>query len=274
MEIQRLDLWNGRPPFALGDAEHDHPVLEAYLPSPERRTGAAILSFPGGAYTFLSERSGRRYGEWFAERGVAVFVVKFRLGAHGYDRRAICADGFAALERVHALAGDLGIDRSRIGLVGTSAGGHLAGVMMTGAGRAVLDAEGVGSVAPLDLRPAFSVLCYAVLSLTDPIAHKETRRNFLGDLAEDRAMQEAFSPILAVRHGCPRAFIWHTAEDTEVSSRHSLLFADALERHGVGHELHLYQRGPHALGLALEQGLHWAHDCLRWIENREPPPPV
>ncbi|UXY14139.1 alpha/beta hydrolase [Chitiniphilus purpureus] len=265
MQRIELPLWPGRPPFATGPYPDDTPVIEAYLPDPTVRTGYGMLALPGGGYSFLSEKSGRQYGEWFAGRGIAVFVVRFRLGSRGYNFRAKCADAYAALSLVRAHAGEWGMDPQRIGVIGTSAGGHLAGVLCTGAGRTLLAQEGVGEVADIAQVPGFGVFCYGVLSLTDPLAHRETRANFLGDWQHDAAMQRAFSPIEAVHGSCPRAFVWHTGEDLEVSAEHSWQFTRRLADAGVPHELHLYQKGAHALGLARDEGLHWAEDCLRWI---------
>lgn len=265
MQRLELQLWSGRPPFAVGAHANDVPVIEAYLPDPRVNTGYGMLAFPGGGYSFLSEKSGRQYGEWFAVRGIAVFVVKFRLGSRGYDLRAKCADAYQALALVRAQAPEWGQDAERIGVIGTSAGGHLAGVMCTAAGRSLLLQHGVAEVVDIGQRPDFGVFCYSVLTLTEPLAHRETRANFLGQWQDDAAMRQAFSPIEAVHGGCPRAFVWHTGEDVEVAAEHSWLFARRLHDAGVPHELHLYQKGAHALGLARDEGLYWADDCLRWI---------
>ncbi|WP_028997150.1 alpha/beta hydrolase [Azohydromonas australica] len=264
-----LPLWPEAAP--LGGMAHpaDMPVLDAYLPDPARATGYGMLSLPGGGYTFLSEKSGREYGEWFAARGVAVFVVKFRLGSRGHDFRAKCADLFAAQALVRSRAAQWGVDPARLGVIGTSAGAHLAGVMCAAAEpgpvRERLAHAGVLAQVPGAAAPAFAVLCYGVLDLTEPLAHKETRANFLGALQADAQARIDFSPRLQASPRWPRCFVWHTAEDTEVPVEHSLLMAQRLRECGVPHELHLYQKGAHALGLALREGLHWAEDCLRWI---------
>lgn len=265
--MQKLEfpLWPGRPPFAAGTHADDLAMIEAYVPDPDVNTGYGMLAFPGGGYSFLSEKSGRQYGEWFAARGIAVFVVKFRLGSRGYDFRAKCADAYAALALVRARASEFRLVPQHIGVIGTSAGGHLAGVVCTGAGRSLLQQHGVGEVADITQRPDFGVFCYGVLALTEPLAHPETRSNFLGSWQDASAFRQAFSPIEAAHGACPRSFVWHTAEDTEVAVEHSWLFARRLYDAGVPHELHLYQKGAHALGLARDEGLYWADDCLRWI---------
>jgi acetyl esterase/lipase len=118
------------------------------------------------------------------------------------------------------------------------------------------------------LRPAVAVLCYPVVSMLDPVAHLETRGNFLGSDADDRARQEMFSGHLRVTGQTSPCFIWHTLTDPEVSAEHSELFAGALRAHRVSYELHLYAHGGHALGLAREEGLRWSDDCIRWLRAR------
>lgn len=257
----RIPLWNGRPPYARGDAAIDLPYLEVYRPDPVIATGAAMLLLPGGSYTFLSERSGARYAEWLAQHGIAGVVVNFRLGSNGYRHPALLADGRQACIVVRERAAEWGIDPARVGVIGTSAGGHLATMLLTGAAFAdAAEARALG--------PAVGVLCYAVVSMLDPIAHLETRGNFLGEEAGDEAAQRRYSGHLRVTAATPPTFIWHTLTDEEVPATHSELFAAALRAAGVPYELHLYGHGAHALGLARDEGLHWPEDCVRWLRAR------
>src|SRR5262249_20962765 len=148
----------------------------------------------------------------------------------------------------------------RIGVIGTSAGGHLAALLMT-----QKDGEGFGDVPACHVeraaRPALGILCYPVVSMIDPLAHVESRQNFLGDRWQHVTLQRQLSPLLAVDRDTPPCFIWHTNEDEEVTPANSVSFVDALRAHGVPYELHLYAKGPHRLGLATGYGLHWTHDC-------------
>lgn len=258
-------LWDGTPPFANTGRESQLPKLTAYLPSSENNSRYAMLTFPGGGYGFLSKRSGREYGEWFSARGVAVIDVRFRLGSAGYDYRAKCADAYAALNCVRANANAWGFSADRVGVIGTSAGAHLAGVMCTGAGRQRLFAAGVGNYTDITDIPNFGVFCYGVMSLKEPLAHKETRRHFLGADADDIQARIDFSPLSHVGRHHPRSFLWHTAEDAEVVADNTWAYAKALRDNAAPLELHLYQKGEHALGLARFEGLAWADDCLRWI---------
>ncbi|GAA3305305.1 alpha/beta hydrolase [Dactylosporangium vinaceum] len=259
--LLRLDLWPDRPPHALGDRPEDRPFLEVCLPDPDRATGAAMLALPGGCYTFLSPKSGIDYARWLAANGIVGIAVHFRLGANGYHWPAIYADGRQALAVTHQHAAEWGVDPARIGVIGTSAGGHLATMLITGA---AFDDPAEAE----RLRPAAGVLCYPVVSLLDPIAHAETRGNLLGAQAGDPALRERHSGHLRAGAATPPCFIWHTLTDDEVPAAHSELFAAALRANGVPYELHLYGHGAHALGLARDEGLHWAEDCLRWFAHQ------
>lgn len=256
----RIPLWEGRPPFALGDGPADRPWLDVCLPDPAVATGAAMLLLPGGSYTFLSEKSGSQYSQWLANSGLAGIVVNFRLGSHGYRYPALLADARQAWKLVRQSATDWGLDPGRVGVIGTSAGGHLATLLLTGA--AFEDDPAGKEGTPL---PAAGVLCYPVVSMLDPLAHRETRGNFFGEGEGSRELREKFSGHLRVTARTPPCFVWHTLTDPEVPAEHSQLFVAALAAHRVSYELHLYAHGAHALGLARSEGLRWPEDCLRWL---------
>lgn len=268
---ERLALYASRPPFAREMAESVLPYADLYRALPEHDTGRLMLAFPGGAYRFLSKLSGADYGAYFATRGVSVLSVSFRLGSQGYDGRAICADALAAVRLVHDQAARLRLDPARIGVIGTSAGGHLAGMLSTGAAELLLRAQPEADGLPLAWRPDFALFCYAVLSLEPPLRHLETAHHFLGAAALDARAQRAASPVRQVGADHCRSFLWHTAEDTEVSLDNTLEMYRRLREQGVPSELHIFEKGPHALGLAREMKrgavLHWADDAVRWITD-------
>ncbi len=280
----RVALYNGPLPFADGRGGADRPFADVYLAPAAVNTGRAMCAFPGGAYRFLSTLSGADYGAYFAARGVSVLSVNFRLGSQGHDGRAMCADALAAVDLARRHATSWGFSADRLGIVGTSAGGHLSGMLSTGAAQrllATLDLPSSTSL-PLAWRPEFAIFCYAVLSLEPDLRHLETAQYFLGRDVHDPDAQRACSPIRNVDpHHC-RSFLWHTAEDTEVAIGNTLEMYTRLVGAGVPAELHLYQKGPHALGLArdVKHGavLHWAEDAVRWIKDDpvEPlaPPPL
>ena len=265
-KARRIPLWLRRPPFALGDRPEDKPFMELFPPDKSKASGAAMLVLPGGSYTFLSEKSGAEYGQWLSDVGIAGFVVHYRLGPNGYRYKAYLADALRALFLVCKAENEWHVDPERVGVIGTSAGGHLASLLLTGVAFKHLN-ELVGEEFDVRGRPALGVLCYPVISMKDPLAHMESRRNLLGDKHDDPVLQELLSPHLLVDTETPPCFIWHTNEDEEVSAENSRCFADALNSRGIPHELHLYAKGPHRLGLARDQGLHWTDDCVRWLRS-------
>ncbi|MEM1301537.1 MAG: prolyl oligopeptidase family serine peptidase [Pseudomonadota bacterium] len=279
---KRFLLYEGTPPFARASDTEVMPYADFYEAPADISTGHIMLAFPGGAYSFLSKLSSTDYGKFFAERGISVLSVNFRLGSQGYDGRAICADALAAVRLAQRLCETSGhLDSNQVGLIGTSAGGHLAGMLSTGAAEILLSSEPSAAGLPLEWRPSFALYCYAVLSLETPLRHLETAQNFLGDGVLDTTAQRAASPIKHVASDHCRSFLWHTAEDTEVALENTLDMYQALRAQGVATELHVYEKGPHALGLASDligdEQLHWANDAARWIVNRpiapKTPPP-
>ena len=255
-------LWDGEPPYGSGREPEDRPFVEVYLPEREIATGAAMLIFPGGAYTFLSDRSGKEYARWLTSAGIAGIVVNSRLGSHGYRYPAILSDAQRAFVVTRAHAERWGIDPDRLGVIGTSAGGHLASLVLTEAGAP--QAPGWWKAGPA---PQLGVLCYPVISLCEPLAHQETRANFLGDEAHRIDLQQRYSSQLRVSAQTPPCFVWHTNPDQEVGVDNSWVFTQALRTHGVPFELHLYGSGPHALGLARDHQLFWSDECLRWLRG-------
>lgn len=270
-----VPLYDGVVPFSHIGGNEPMPFAEIYVAEPDRNTGRVIVAFAGGAYRFLSKLSGSDYGRYFSERGINVVSVNFRLGSAGYDGRAFCADALAAVALVEKNAAQWGIDIEKIGLIGTSAGGHLVGMISTGLAerllRKTLPCEFVEAL-PLSWRPECAIFCYSVMSLQQPLWHVETAKYFLGDVLLDPHAQYWASPCEHITSEHCRAFLWHTAEDTEVSLANTLVSYEALTALGVCAELHVYNKGPHALGLAteLKHGLHlnWADDAIRWILNQ------
>jgi acetyl esterase/lipase len=215
-----------------------------------------LVIFPGGSYGMLAEHEGRGYAEHFRAHGIACFVVHYRLGTAGHRHPAMLEDALFAIGSVRARAAELGLDPQRIGVMGSSAGGHLAA-------HALVAHEQHASA--VSLRPDFGVLCYPVVTMQGPFAHAESRTNLLGD-APPAALLDALSCDRQVTAQTPPCFIWHTVADASVPVEHSLLFAAALRRHAVPFELHLYEEGAHGLGLETE--LPWGRDCLGWLQRR------
>lgn len=265
-----MRLWEGAAPGARGEAEEDVPTLTPYLPADGRANGAAVVVFPGGGYGHLASHEGHGYARWLCGYGTAAFVVKYRLGRHGYRHPAMLQDAARAVRTVRARAAEWGVDPGRVGVIGSSAGGHLASTILTHWDRG--DADSDDPVERESSRPDFGILCYAVIGLGDELAHVGSRRNLLGD-DPDPALVELLSNERQVNAETPPTFLWHTADDPVVSVRNSYAFADALARAGVPHELHVYPHGRHGLGVGVgdpagkrvEELLPWTRACARWL---------
>ena len=232
------------------------PRIDTYLPAPGQHNGMALVILPGGSYRMLADHEGQGYAEHFTAHGFTCFVVHYRLGSAGYRHPAMLEDALFAVASVRARAAELGLDPRRIGVMGSSAGGHLAAYVLVGHG---------GYADAVSLRPDFGVLCYPVITMSGSHAHAESRECLLGETPSDAALAEV-SCELHVTAQTPSCFIWHTVADAAVPVENSLLFAAALRHHGVPFELHLYEQGAHGLGLETE--LPWASDCLRWLRTR------
>ena len=231
------------------------PPITCYPPSPHTSNQAALIIFPGGAYQGLAEHEGAGYAEYFTSAGFTCFVVTYRLGPQGHRHPAMLEDALAAIETVRSRARHFHVHPGRIGVMGSSAGGHLAAHAMVSSGR-VRDS--------VNLRPDFGVLGYPVINLCGAYGHGGSCANLLGENAGDDLKREV-SPELHVTAATPPCFLWHTLEDQGVPIENSLLYAAELRRHGVPFELHVYEQGRHGLGLGTT--FDWGADCVRWLRQ-------
>jgi acetyl esterase/lipase len=259
-------LWKDGAPGALGTEPKDIPTLTPFLPAPAKATGAAIVVCPGGGYGGLAKHEGEGYARWFAENGIAAFVLKYRLGSAGYRHPVMLQDATRALRTVRANAAQWGIDPARIGIIGSSAGGHLASTLLTHYDAGKPDAA--DPIERVSSRPDYGILCYAVITMGTN-THAGSKMNLLGkDPAPE--LVELLSNEKQVTPQTPPCFIWHTWEDKGVKAENSLAFATALREKGVPFDLHIYQKGGHGMGLGKDGkgGLHpWTTDCLFWLRE-------
>lgn len=261
-----LPLWPDGAPGALGKEDKDTPTLTPFLPEPDKASGAAIVVCPGGGYGMLANHEGTDYALYLNQSGVAAFVLKYRLGSHGYRHPAMWQDATRAVRLVRAKAADWKVDPKRVGIMGSSAGGHLASTLLTH-----YDAGDANASDPIDRqssRPDLGILCYAVISM-GPNTHGGSKANLLGkDPSPELA--KLLSNELQVTKDTPPCFLWHTWEDKGVKIENSLEFAYALQRAGVPFELHVYQKGQHGIGLADKPpfpNVHpWAKDLVVWLK--------
>lgn len=261
-------LWPGRAPGALGVGREHEPHL-THFPATGPRTGATILVLPGGGYAHLSDHEGAGYARWWAARGVHAAVLDYRLASRGYRHPDMLRDAARALRTLRAMARANGGDPARVGVIGSSAGGHLAATLSTLHGHAdALDPVG-DAVGRESARPDLTVLCYPVISLDPAITHAGSRAGVLG--AEPRAgLETLLSAERQVGRDTPSAWIWHTADDELVPVANALAYATACWRTGVECALHVFPRGEHGLGLGSVErpAPPWAEVLQRWLAER------
>jgi acetyl esterase/lipase len=257
----------GGPPQALtpdGRIAHvRRPTLVAYLPSPGTACGTAIIFCPGGGYIRLpQDRTEGEEQRWLNHLGIAVFSLTYRFGDDGPD--SALQDVLRAIRLVRRHAADYGVRTDRIGVMGASAGGHVA----TSAATLYDDPAGrTGS--PLDRvsgRPDFTILLYPVITMQGPFVHQGSRKGLLGPAPSD-ALLRHYSTDLQVTKDTPPAFIVSTQEDKSVPLENAVGYFMALRRAGVAAELHLYQVGPHGFGFkpGLGPTSEWPERLTDWL---------
>ncbi len=238
-------LWPNGAPEAMGEEEQDQPKIVVHVPNDMPQTSAAVVICPGGGYGILAtDHEGHQVARWFNRIGVTAIVLRYR---HSPYRHPVpLMDVQRAIRYVRSHADEIGISPNRIGVMGFSAGGHLASTASTH-----FDAGDANADDPIDrvsCRPDFTILGYPVISLTAPFAHGGSRRNLLGDTDTDE-LAMSLSNETQVTSETPPAFLFHTGEDTGVPPQNSVSYYLALHEHGVPAELHIYQNGPHGAGL-------------------------
>lgn len=256
---QVITLWPAGAPGALGREEHDTPTLTPYFPA-QRATNSAIVVLPGGGYGGLAAHEGQDYALFLNQHGITAFVLKYRLGTYGYRHPCMWQDAAQAIRLVRSRAAEWNLDPQRIGIMGSSAGGHLAATALT-------QFETVNGISS---RPDFGILCYPVISLVEH-AHTGSRDNLLGKEAGPE-LHRQLSADLNVTADTPPCFLWHTYEDGGVKVENSLMFAAALRRAGVPFDLHIYEKGRHGIGLAdkppFANAHPWSRDLIFWLKGR------
>lgn len=238
-------LWPNGAPGAQGTADSDKPAITVYLPA-QNPTHTGIVVCPGGAYTMLAtDWEGTKIAAWLNARGVAAFVLRYRLGPR-YHYPIELMDAQRALRTVRSHAAEDGLDPHHIGIWGFSAGGHLASTAGTH-----FDAGDPDSADPIEhasSRPDFMVLSYPVISMQPGVTHVTSMHMLLGDNPNPILMNEVSSE-LQVTTRTPPAFLFSTTADATVPVMNSVLFYEALLRAGVPAEMHIFEQGGHGSGL-------------------------
>jgi len=263
-------LWSDGAPGAKGSEDGDKPNLTIYRPPREKATGAAVVICPGGGYGHLAmDHEGHQIAQWLNSFGVAGFIVKYRhsnSGA-GYGHPAPLQDAQRAVRTVRARAKEWNVDPERIGILGFSAGGHLASSAGTHFQNRYSDAK--DSIDKFSCRPDFMILIYPVISFTEWCTHKGSRKNLLGNDPESELV-ENLSNERQVTAQTPPTFLVHGNDDKGVPPENSIFFYLALRKAKVPAEMHIYENGRHGFGLGKQFGAvsSWPLRCQEWMRGR------
>jgi acetyl esterase/lipase len=263
---QVIPLWEGTAPGAQGSEDADRPTITLYRPRTST-IGTALIVAPGGGYGNLaSNHEGRQVASLVNAMGVTAFVLKYRLGPK-YRHPIELGDAQRAVRLVRARAQEFSIAADRIGFMGFSAGGHLAATVGTH-----FDAGAASAADPVDRvssRPDYLVLAYAVVSFNPAITHAGSVRNLLGENPDPKLVAE-LSNELHVTPETPPTFLFHTNADTAVPSENSVQFYLAAKRAKVPVEMHIFENGPHGVGLAMNDPAlsAWPTLLMNWLRGR------
>jgi acetyl esterase/lipase len=263
-------LWPAGAPGAKGQAEGDKPSLTVFLPDKDKATGVAVVICPGGGYTHLAtDHEGQQIGKWLNSLGVAGFMLQYRHRASDapYGHPAPLQDAQRAIRIVRSRAKEWGLDPNRIGILGFSAGGHLASSAATHFNESFYDLK--DDIDKASCRPDFAVLIYPVISMMPPYAHRGSVQALLGP-NPDKDLLEKLSNETQVTPQTPPTFLVSTWEDTTVPVENSIQFYLALRKAKVPAELHVFEKGPHGTGLG-RPGLafsNWPQLCVEWFRAR------
>jgi len=261
-----MPLWAAGAPGALGADSTDQPQIRPYLPPAGKANGTAVVIFPGGGYQHLSMvKEGSDIANWLAGSGVTTFVVRYRLGPK-YHHPTMLTDAQRAIRTVRARAAEWGVDTSRIGIIGFSAGGHLASTAGTHFAAGV--ASSGDAIDRVSSRPSFMMLIYPVITMRDSVTHKGSHDNVLGP-NPDPSLARLLSNELQVTRETPPAFIIHATDDRTVPVENAILMYQSLRNAGVPVEMHIYEKGGHGFGLAPRDPVlsTWPTDGEAWLRR-------
>lgn len=251
--MEKIMLWSGLAPHTEDCGGQEQPGI---YPFPVAGSRGAVVVCPGGAYSLKAAHEGDPICEMLNEAGISAYRLDYRVAPCRHDTPLTDA------KRAIRLVRSMGYEK--VGILGFSAGGNLcccAAVLYDGG-----DPDSDDPVERLSSRPDAFVPCYAVVSLLH-FSHLGSTRNLLGEDCEDLSLRSRYSAEVHVTGDTPPAFIWHTADDTCVDVRNSLMLASALRECGVEYEMHIYPHGPHGMGLATDDPVvsAWSRDCQSFL---------
>ncbi len=260
MKVISSQLWENTPGMC-----EEVPMLTAYIPD-NKKSDCAVVIFPGGGYGMRAPHEGEGYAKFLAENGYTAFVCDYRVLPHRFPLPLL--DARRAVRTVRSKAAEYGLDKNKIAVMGSSAGGHLASLVSTYDKE--IEFEGIDDIDKESFLPDAQILCYPVIKLyKDSDNHMGSAQSLLGDRYDE--LCESCSPDLIANEKTPGAFIWHTFEDGAVPVGNSLDYAKALKKNNVPVEMHIYPNGNHGLGLADNDDeiskyvSSWSDSLLKWL---------
>lgn len=258
-------LWPDGAPGAKGNQDKDKPALTICLPDKDKAIGTAVVICPGGGYENLAtDHEGTQIADWLNSVGIAAFIVQYRHNGKGYSFPAPMQDAQRAMRIVRGRAGEWSIDPKRIGILGFSAGGHLASSIGTHFKNNYYDAK--DALDKVSCRPDFMILAYPVITMDDSYTHKGSQINLLGKNPDPNLIVN-YSNEKQVTSETPPAFLVHSNEDPAVPVENSVNFYLALRKAKVPAEMHIYLKGGHGTGLEKKHGVisTWSERCVDWM---------
>ncbi len=242
-----------------------NPTLTPYKADASKRTGAAVIVCPGGGYARHADHEGEPVALWLNSVGVDAFVLTYRL-APNHKHPEMWEDAARAIRTVRAGVEQSHIDPARIGILGFSAGGHLASSAAVHFDDG--DPKSSDAIERAGCRPDIAVLIYPVITMDGPHAHAGSRASLLGE-TPDPALVHRMSSHLQVTERTPPTFLVHSADDGGVTVENSLMFAEALSRNKVAFEMHVYEHGGHGYGMAADDPAlnAWTGACALWLKR-------
>ncbi len=257
MFVKTVNLWENTP-----GAYDKIPALDVYVPENKTSDIAAVI-LPGGGYRYLEAREGKDFAAFLNEHGITAFVCQYRVAPHQFPLPLL--DARRAMRYVRYHSEEFGIDKNKVYILGSSAGGHLAA--LTATYKEPIEFEGVDVIDKESFRPDGQILCYPVIALLGKgLIHYGAAEKLLGERKD--ILGNALSPNLIADETAPRAFIWHAYGDAAVHASQPMCYAQRLMDSGVDTELHIYTRGRHGMGLADEDPhIHsWTQALLEWLQ--------
>jgi acetyl esterase/lipase len=281
---QIIPLWTEAIPDAISDSSYQEeeiskegivqksskvvtPTLSIFLPKNSSSNGSSVLIFPGGGYSHLAiDKEGTKVAQWLNSLGITAFVLKYRLPNDQIMKDKTIGplqDAQEAIRYIRRNAEKWRINKYKVGVIGFSAGGHLAATLSTHYNDKVYPVYDSVSA-----KPDFSILIYPVISMDDQITHTGSQNNLLG-VSPPVSLIEKFSNERHINSETPPTFIIHATDDMVVPAENSINYYLALKKNKVPAELHLYEKGGHGFGLGVKDtSQYWTKNCENWLRSQ------